>query len=160
MECTLDKIPEELILLDIDIDDAIMQEVLPEQNREACSTSRLEHNEERRVEKRVPISWSGYCQRLDKTKLSVVSNDVSRSGIGFMSAKPLNVGEKVYVSFVAKAKRDSIVFDAILKIQNVVLSQDLFRCGGRFISLSPAVKRQLSLFMSHGAFNPERYDLN
>lgn len=111
---------------------------------------------ERRVEKRVATNWSGQCQRLKKEKIEVVINDVSPSGLGLWSPKPLNVSEKVYVSMQASAGGVVIPLDAILVIQNVVLSNNLFRCGGRFLSITDSARKQLDLFLRSGKFNPLR----
>ena len=143
----------------LSLDEDIVNEVISDEKVVQLSSEGSTYSEptmERRIERRVPVKWSGYCQRLDATKISVVTNDISLSGLGLWLAKPLKVGEKVYVSVEATAKGGTVRLSAILVIQNVVLSNDLFRCGGKFCSLSKSTRKQIFNFLHAGSFNPER----
>lgn len=141
----------------LSLDDEIISEVFDDEPAKEVVKNNIEHSGfERREEKRFPVKWSGSCQRLNKKLESIVTNDISMSGLGFWVAKPLKVGERLYVLVEASAGGNTVQLDAIVVVQNVVLSNDLFRCGTRFVSVSEPVKKQIGFFLNHGVFNPRK----
>lgn len=103
---------------------------------------------ERRVARRKPVRWTGSYQRLDRQVKAVEIHDISLAGVGFSSAVCLKVGERVYLQWEFMYCKKVCTVDAIVKIKNVVLSNNKFRCGAVVVKISEANRGKLASFLS------------
>lgn len=100
------------------------------------TTDNLSSGIERRQHARIAAKWRIKISCDGKEYTSGVTENVSASGAGIVTNKPIKNGAKAHVLFTAFLKGEEVRFDAIVIVRNVALSGDAFRCGCQFLKLN------------------------
>ena len=114
-----------------------------------------EMQEERRKSKRMELDSTLVIKRLDddsKEEISIVIDDVSKTGVGFHCDIPLMIGT-VYESFLQIWTKE--VLHAFLEIVRIEKKGDVFQYGAIFIGMPEMDLSRISVYETVTNLNEE-----
>tara|TARA_Y100000310_G_C20702213_1_gene830978 strand:- start:9610 stop:10032 length:423 start_codon:yes stop_codon:yes gene_type:complete len=118
-------------------------------------TSQLFASKEKRRAKRVPAKWPVTVATTSGGKFNTVTENISESGILFVSNSQLKAGQKVHLRVQTYTGGFPFVLDAIAVLRHVSLSENKFKCGAEFIFMRDEGRRFVDSFVNnrnpHGA---------
>lgn len=104
--------------------------------------------EERRRNKRTQLESMVVIKRLDggeDQKLSVQVNNLSKTGMGFLCDKLLNIGEvyEVYITIWTKE-----VIHAFLRISRIEMEGNIYNYGAVFVGMSETEASRIEIYQT------------